>query len=882
MIAKFKLAINRLKLPSWLKRLIPIALVTVVVSFAAQSLSEITWLEFQLGLTTVPISSAAIAILFAAASYLLLAVVEQINLRTVGLKLSWARVITISFTANAVSNQLSLAGVSGAGIRFRFLKNEDINNERVLNLIALNSLSLWAGFSILILASTSYFGLPPYFLALAPTWAVRTVLTVSSFLVCVGLIFGLPKVRAAAGTPTRILFPSPGLLYSQFLISCMDWLLSALVLYLLLPTDYGTPLGPWIAVFLFGQVSGLLLNLPGGIGVLDALVLAMAGGAPRPEILGALVMYRIIYYLIPLGLSLVLLALNELKIQSPIFFASTAAVIDAIRRRTAFVLTGVVFVVAAGILIGLDSGSDLSRNLLLHGILKNDFTPAPTSVGLVGGFLLLMSIGLFYRSRLAWHLTMLIAFAALGAVIYCSRDFQYLVWPGSVLLFFCWYRPVFNRESQILSGARSKSWKVLALVAIFGLIAVCVNFPMQIRLPVSTLITEAFGPQPSIFHYLFYGLVSAISTALIYMMAPPTEISTGTAVERESRNNLGDLEQIVATSSHTLSQLVFVGNKRTLVSHDNQSFIMFSARSKSWVAMGDPVGRADHKQLVRDFSQLADRRGNNAVFYQIRAENLSVYVDNGFNIVKIGEEAMVDLKNFDLTSTHKKNLRNTYRRVRKAGAEFKIFPPGKYLEFEEQFREISASWLKKVGGKEKDFSVGYYDRDYLARYHHAVLMRDGKVVAFANLWRTKDRNELSVDLMRYGSAAPSGSMDFLFLSLIRYGQENGYRWFNLGMAPLSGLEYHLSSPIWNFVASFIFENGERLYKFRGIRNFKEKYDPIWQSRYIAYRSNLGLVNSVFGIIRLISRGRTPDSQKTVSKLSVARPDTPVGNDRAVG
>ena len=142
MIAKFKLAINRLKLPSWLKRLIPIALVTVVVSFAAQSLSEITWLEFQLGLTTVPISSAAIAILFAAASYLLLAVVEQINLRTVGLKLSWARVITISFTANAVSNQLSLAGVSGAGIRFRFLKNEDINNERVLNLIALNSLSL--------------------------------------------------------------------------------------------------------------------------------------------------------------------------------------------------------------------------------------------------------------------------------------------------------------------------------------------------------------------------------------------------------------------------------------------------------------------------------------------------------------------------------------------------------------------------------------------------------------------------------------------------------------------------------------------------------------------------------------------------------------------
>ena len=842
--------------PHWVLRFVPILVVAVVLSFLAESFSGLSWLDFQVGLTTVSLPSAAIAVLLTSASYLLLSIVEQINLRAIGVKIPWSKAIQISFAANAVSNQLSLAGVSGAGVRFRFLKEEKISAEGLLNLVALNSLSLWAGFSILILSSTAYFGLPKYFFSYAPTWAIHTVLTTCLAFVGVGLLFAIPAVRRKAGMIERIKFPHPGLIYLEFLVSCVDWLISALVLYLLLPTNYDTALGPWIAVFLFGQVSGLLLNLPGGIGVLDALVLAMAGAAPRPEVLGALVMYRIIFYFVPLLLILITLGLNELKTQSPIFYLSTVAAVDSIRRRTAFVIPTVVFIFATGVLVNLDGPSDLGRNILLHGILKNDFTPAPTTIGLVGVLALLTSIGLFYRRRLAWHLTLFCSVAALASIVYFSRDFQYMVWPGSILLGYLWYRPVFNRESQLFNRLRSKQWRWSVAAAIFGLIEVCLNFPTQIRLPTSNLITEALSTPPSVFHLLFYAGVFGLCFTLVYLFAPT---SGGDGLRHgfaDRRRKPSDFEEIVASSAHTLGQLVFVGDKRTLLSRDKKSFIMFSDRAKSWVAMGDPVGSADHKDLVRDFSLLADRQGRNAVFYQIRADNLSVYVDNGFHIVKIGEEAMLDLKKFDMTSARQKNLRNTYRRVRKAGIEFKVIPPGKFLELESQFREVSDSWLSKVGGTEKDFSVGYYDREYLSRHHHAVLMREGRVVAFANLWRTQDRNELSVDLMRYGSGAPSGSMDFLFLCLIRYGQENGYRWFNLGMAPLSGLEYHLSSPLWNLVASFIFENGERIYKFRGIRNFKEKYEPTWQPRYIAYRSQLGLLGSVLGIIRLISKPRT--------------------------
>jgi phosphatidylglycerol lysyltransferase len=106
-------------------------------------------------------------------------------------------------------------------------------------------------------------------------------------------------------------------------------------------------------------------------------------------------------------------------------------------------------------------------------------------------------------------------------------------------------------------------------------------------------------------------------------------------------------------------------------------------------------------------------------------------------------------------------------------------------------------------------------------------------VAFATLWTTPGRTAFSIDLMRYADDAPKDVMDFLFVELLQWGREQGYVAFEFGMAPLAGLQDRPLAPILSRVGRLLFERGEEIYNFRGVRRYKDKYDPVWAPRYIA-------------------------------------------------
>ena len=131
------------------------------------------------------------------------------------------------------------------------------------------------------------------------------------------------------------------------------------------------------------------------------------------------------------------------------------------------------------------------------------------------------------------------------------------------------------------------------------------------------------------------------------------------------------------------------------------------------------------------------------------------------------------------------------------------------------------------------FRSGFFDEAYLARFPVAVIEKEGRVQAFANIWPGPGHQELSLDLMRHHHDAPN-TMESLIVHLIRYGQREGYQWFSLGMAPMSGFEHSAVAPLWARVGSFLYEHGERIYNFRGLRAFKEKFNPVWEPRYLAY------------------------------------------------
>jgi phosphatidylglycerol lysyltransferase len=130
------------------------------------------------------------------------------------------------------------------------------------------------------------------------------------------------------------------------------------------------------------------------------------------------------------------------------------------------------------------------------------------------------------------------------------------------------------------------------------------------------------------------------------------------------------------------------------------------------------------------------------------------------------------------------------------------------------------------------------------------------VVAFANVLRGQVGDEITVDLMRYSSQAPDNVMEYLFIQLMLHGRAEGFGHFNLGMAPLAGLENRALAPLWNRVGAFVYRFGENFYNFQGLREYKEKFDPVWEPRYLASPGGLMLPRILTNVASLIAGGVT--------------------------
>jgi phosphatidylglycerol lysyltransferase len=296
-----------------------------------------------------------------------------------------------------------------------------------------------------------------------------------------------------------------------------------------------------------------------------------------------------------------------------------------------------------------------------------------------------------------------------------------------------------------------------------------------------------------------------------------------------------------------------VGKKSFLFAESEEAFIMYRAYGRSFIAMGDPIGQPRERQeLAWRFRELADRHGSSTVFYQVRMHNLPLYLDLGLSLLKLGEEARVGLADFALDGGARKGLRRVVKSVEKEECAFDIVPESEVPGVLHRLRTVSDEWLAAKRTREKGFSIGYFDDAYLSDAPIAVVRQRGEIVAFANLWEGAGREELSVDLMRYASSAPDGVMDYLFIQLMLWGREQGYAHFNLGMAPLSGLENRQLAPVWSRVGALLFKHAENFYNFQGLRAYKEKFDPVWEPRYLASPGGLALPRILTNVSALVS------------------------------
>ena len=320
-------------------------------------------------------------------------------------------------------------------------------------------------------------------------------------------------------------------------------------------------------------------------------------------------------------------------------------------------------------------------------------------------------------------------------------------------------------------------------------------------------------------------------------------------------------------ANRTDAMLAYTGDKRFLRSPGGEALLMYQVQGQSWIVMGDPVGPSEQwGDLLWRIREMADAAQGRLLLYQISTEALPIAIDLGLQLVKYGEEARVALPGFTMDGPEKRSLRHSERRAAREGATFEIVACADVPALLPELRSVSDAWLRAKGHGEKAFSVGRFDPAYLARFDCAVVRRAGVIVAFANVWATANREELSVDLMRHLSDMPYGTMDFLFVQLMQWGRDQGFRWFNLGMAPLSGIESRRLAPIWARIGALLYRHGDAFYGFEGLRAYKDKFSPIWTPRYIAAPPGLGLARGMIDLQTLVGGGFRSAALKRRLKL----------------
>ena len=236
----------------------------------------------------------------------------------------------------------------------------------------------------------------------------------------------------------------------------------------------------------------------------------------------------------------------------------------------------------------------------------------------------------------------------------------------------------------------------------------------------------------------------------------------------------------------------------------------------------------------------------------IRDRWLDIYRDAGFDAAPIGEDARVDISAVTetLEGAGLRKLRSIKKHMDGEGLSFSIIDGDRRDRMLPKLRGISNEWLKTVHGTEKGFSLGFFEEDYLKNFPVAVAVKEGEPLAFCNLW-LGGGDEFSVDLMRYTASAPRDIMTWLFIEAMIWGHAHGYRYFRLGMAPLSNLDPRNS--LWERMGNFIYQHGEHFYNFKGLRQYKEKFQPEWQKRYIIYKDRAALPLLASQLVRLISK-----------------------------
>ena len=618
------------------------------------------------------------------------------------------------------------------------------------------------------------------------------------------------------------------------------------MLWFLLPTG-AIDFPAFVGFFAIAIVAGVLSHVPGGLGVFEAvMLLALRDHVPAESLAAALILYRLIYYVLPLLLALALLIVHEVR-RGAVTPVRRAAVSVAPLLLAAYTFIIGLMLLVSGVTPATDEATEL---LALHVPLP--MVEASHFIGSIAGLgLLFVARGIVLRLDAAWWAGLLLGIVSIVVCLPKGIAISEAFLIGFLVLALSLSRRQFNRRASLLTQPLTGGWLLSIGIVILGLTGLLffvyrdVDYTQQLWWQF-----EFDGHAPR-------SLRALVAVALLASVLALRQLLRGPAapLAKPAPAELERATDIVRRQPSADAGIALTGDKHFMFSDSGASFIMFGQRGRSWISLFDPTGsESEWPELVWRFLERARERGGRASFYQVRPQTLPMYLDAGLRVYKLGEYACVPLADFSLKGKARSALRAALNRGEREGMSLEVLPAGVSMDTVAELRAISDAWLADHAAAEKGFSLGAFSTQYIQRSPIAVVRVGERKVAFASLLTTDLAEEASVDLMRHVADAPNGTMDFLFTKLLLHFQAQGIKRFGLGMAPLSGMAGHPLAPRWHRMGRLLFSHGENFYNFQGLRAFKEKFTPQWEARYLAAPGGTTPLFVLADIAALISGG----------------------------
>lgn len=505
---------------------------------------------------------------------------------------------------------------------------------------------------------------------------------------------------------------------------------------------------------------------------------------------------------------------------------------------------------------------DVLRNRLLHALLPMEITSASRSLTLMAGFgLLIMARSLWHGKRAAWVLTM--GLLGLSALVHLVKGLDWEESLSALVL----GAMLFTQRRQFIRRSDPPTLRRVPLFVIGGILAICAYgmagfwllqpfHPFSLSSALQELyaaMTWSDGPYAALVHgraawFLdslgLLSLMLGLST-LGMLLRPVLPLATSEADCQQAET----LVRLYATSS--LAPFTCGSDKHLFFGQTVAGVVSYRLARRVAVVCGDPIAAPEHVgDLAREFVAFCTRQDWQVCFYEVQPCYLTDYASLGFEAIKIGEDAWVDLSRFTLKGSKISDIRHAVSKVQRDGTQFRLFDVTQDAHLWQQMQDIESQWRAKQGGIDLHFSIGQLPRTPSpAACYTVALGNDGAtVLAFCSFLPIEHIHGLALDIMRRAPHCPNGTMEFLIARSLEHFRDAGMAWVSLGLAPLANVDATRSSRIErNLRAIYTHPKVNAAYHYQSLFFFKNKFCPQWRGGYLLF-SNTSTLPQVFAAV----------------------------------